>query len=323
MIRTLSIFLSLFLAGSVCVAQPVLIGCDSASGRDSSELAKIYGVIKPDWVRSQGVNATDIEATPGVYGFTRLDAMLVQNDTTNAFFNGQFQPVSSPLIMFNIHNPPAWWFVSQAVYIKSECTLVAAILNHAPGRLHWIEFINEPNESWLPGCKTRQDAATFTARLAVAVRQTILAIDPTVREAGPSLSAPYDDTFISVFAANGGAGAITDWTFHDYRMSGTTTNSPTYSPFDTGPNFPPLAGCVAELRKYADLPIYVTELGLGTADNASAYSIKAGKLHIAGLSPTYFLGCGQFLGYWQCTTNAPKPNGSAFLAALRALNATP
>jgi len=305
----------------------ILVGCDSASGKDSSELQPIYGVIKPDLVRSQGVWWKTLEPTSGAYNWTAFDSMLAQNTVTNfANFGADHALLTNatqPIIMFNVILPPAFYTNSQSTYIAGECAFVQALLRHAPHSIQIVEFINEPSggENWVPQCTNDQQIAVFTAQLAMAVRKAIQAIDSTVKIAGPSLSNPYDDGFFSVFAANGGFGACDIVTFHDYRMSGTYSNAPTFTPYQVEQSFPDLAACAAECKKWAGgKPVCVSELGLGTPENTIAYCIAAKDCGIWALCPTYFLGTATNLwecGYWDSRKNTPKPNGRAFLTTMR------
>ncbi len=312
----------------------ILVGCDSASGKDSGELPSIFGVIQPALVRSQCGGWSNLEPTKGVYNWGPFDAMLAHNTVTNfgnvawnlAYLTNSFQPQ----IMFCVYGPPAFYTNSQTAYIAGECAFVQALLRHAPHRIQIIEFINEPGGgyNWVPQCKTWQDIAAFTAKLANAVSTTARAVDSTVKIAGPSLTVPFDDNFFSVFAANGGFIACDIVTFHDYRMTGTgPDNARTYSPYQNyGSNMPNLADCKANCDKWAPgKPVCVSELGLGTPENVIAYVTVAQHCGIWALCPTYFLGPGTNLwecGYWDPSHHMPKPNGRAFLATMRAMNPT-
>jgi len=321
--------LAILLIATACHGQTnaPLIGCDSASGRDSSELPKIYGVIQPQIVRSQGVWWSTCEPKPGVYVWTAFDAMLAQNTVTNfANVASNMAPLTNaaqPLLMFNVYNPPAFYTNSQASYMVGEYNFIQALLRHAPHAIQIIEFINEPSggEGWVPQCTNDEQIASYTASLAVVLKSAITAIDPTVLLAGPSLSGPWDTNFFKTFAANGGFWACDIVTFHDYRMSGVSSNDPTYSPYVPMNWRPNLAGCVQACDFYSGgKPICVSELGLGTPENTIAYGIESRKLGIWALCPTYWLGANPALwqvNYWT-TNNVPKPNGSAFLATLRA-----
>lgn len=307
----------------------VLVGCDSASGKNSGELQPIYGVIKPDLVRSQDVWWRTLEPTSGAYNWTAFDNMLAQNTVTNfASFGADHAPLTNavqPLLMFNVVLPPAFYTNSQSAYIAGECAFVQALLRHAPHSIQIVEFINEPGGgyNWVPQCTTWQQIATFTAQLAIAVRDAAHNVDPTVKIAGPSLSVPYDDQFFSVFAANGGFGACDIVTFHDYRMTGTYSNAPTYNPYQSVPGLPDLAACKANCDRWSGgKPVCVSELGLGTPENTIAYCIAAKGCGIWALCPTYFLGASTNLwecGYWDSRKNTPKPNGRAFLTTMRAI----
>jgi len=68
-----------------------------------------------------------------------------------------------------------------------ECAFVQALLKRAPGRIQIVEFINEPGGGyhWVPQCQTWQDIATFTAKLATAVRAAVRAIDSTNQDCRP------------------------------------------------------------------------------------------------------------------------------------------
>jgi hypothetical protein len=226
--------------------------------------------------------------------------------------------------------PPAFYTNSQAAYIAGECAFLQALLKHEPGRIQIVEFINEPGGGygWVPQCTNWQQIAAFTAKLANAVSTTVLAVDYTVKIAGPSLTVPCDDNFFSVFAANGGFKACDIVTFHDYRMTGTgPDNARTYSPYQNyGSNMPNLAGCIANCDKWSGgKPICVSELGLGTPENVIAYCIIAQRNGVWALCPTYWHGAATNLyqcGYWDYVTDTPKPNGRAFLATMRAMNYT-
>jgi hypothetical protein len=312
----------------------ILIGGDSASGRDSAELPRIYSVIQPALIRSQGVWWSTLEPTQGVYNWKAFDAMLACNTPTNfCSFGANNAPLTNalqPLLMFNVFQPPAFYTNLQAAYIAGECAFVQALLKHAPGRIQIVEFTNEPGGGydWVPQCKTWQDIATFTAKLASAVSTAVLAVDYTVKIAGPSLTVPYDDNFFSVFAANGGFKACDIVTFHDYRMTGTgPDNARTYSPYQNyGPNMPNLAACIANCDKWSGgKPVCVSELGLGTPEDVIAYCIIAQRNGVWALCPTYWLGAATNLyqcGYWDSSADTPKPNGRAFLATMRAMNYT-
>jgi len=313
-------------------AAPILIGADSASGRDSAELPRLYGQIRPAIVRSRAGGWRVLEPTKGVYDWTAFDAMLAHNTVTN-FGNfpsklARLTNATQPLLMFNVFAPPAFYTNSQAAFIDGECAFVQALLRHAPHRIQIIEFINEPGGGyhWVPQCRTWQDIAAFTGKLATAVRAAVQSVDPTVRIAGPSLTVPCDDNFFSVFAANGGFKACDIVTFHDYRMTGTgPDNAQTYTPYQNyGSNMPNLAGCVANCNKWSGgKPICVSELGLGTPKNVIAYCNLARRYGIWALCPTYWHGAATNLyecGYWDYVRDTPKPNGRAFLTTLRAMN---
>jgi hypothetical protein len=310
----------------------ILVACDSASGKNSGELQPIFGVIQPRLVRSHGVWWRTIERAKGVYNWTAFDNMLAQNVVTNfALIASNLAPLTNavqPLLMFNVFQPPAFYTNSQSAYIAGECAFVQALLRHAPHRIQIIEFINEPGGGyeWVPQCSNWQQIATFTARLATAIRAAVAAVDPTIKIAGPSLTSPYDDNFFSVFAAHGGFKACDIVTFHDYRMTGTYPNAPTFTPNQSVPGLPNLADCKANCDKWSGgKPVCVSELGLGTPENTVAYCIAAKRCGIWALCPTYFLGPATNLwecGYWDWTNppyGNPKPNGSAFLVTMRAI----
>jgi hypothetical protein len=309
----------------------ILPGSDSASGRDNTEIPRIYGQIQPAIIRTGGGGWKLLEPAKGVYDWTAFDNMLAHNTVTN-FRNagpnmGYLTGVPQPIVMFNVFQAPAFYTNSQADYVAGECAFVKAILLHAPHRIQIVEFINEPWYDWTPQCKNWQDCAKFTATLATAVRETARLIDPTIRIAGPSRSSPYDNNFFSVFDANGGFKACDIVTFHDYRMTGTKRNSKTYAPDQNyGPNMPSLAECKANCDKWSSgKPVCVSELGLGTPENVIAYVIIAQRTGIWALCPTYWLGSATNLwecNYWDAASDQPKPNGRAFLATIRALNYT-
>jgi hypothetical protein len=319
-------FLAILFLATACHGQTnaPLVGCDAASGTDSGEEIPIFGIIQPQIVRTRADGWAAMEPTKGVYNWTRFDNMLMLNTKTSiVVYASNLASLSNmvqPIMVFNVYGPPAF-YTNQQDYITGETNYVAAILHRAPHRIQVIEFVNEPWFDWLPQCVTWQDAAAFTARLAIAVRVAVHSIDPTVLIAGPSLSIP-DSGFYSVFAAWGGFWACDIVTFHDYRMSGLNSQSLTYTPYETyGPSIPNLAGCKADADSYSGgKPVYISEIGLGTYTNTISYCIEAGRVGIWAINATYFLGTATNL--WQCnywTTNGiPKPNGSAFLATLRA-----
>lgn len=314
------------------VAGSILPGSDSASGRDNTEIPRIYGQIQPAIIRTGGGGWKVLEPAKGVYDWTEFDNMLAHNTVTNFQNTGPdmawLTNVPQPILMFVVFQPPAFYTNSQADYIAGECAFVKAVLLHAPHRIQIVEFINEPWYDWTPQCTNWQDSARFTANLATAVRATAQSIDSTVRIAGPSRAVPYDNNFFSVFAANGGFEACDIVTFHDYRMTGTgRDNAKTYTPYQNyGPNMPNLAECKANCDKWSGgKPVCVSELGLGTPENVIAYVIIAQRKGIWALCPSYWLGPATNLwecNYWDAASDQPKPNGRAFLATVRALNYT-
>lgn len=298
-----------------------LIGCDAASGTDSSQLQPIFCQIVPGIVRSQGVWWSICEPKPGVYDFTTLKNMLAFNIVANfkAMGNppGPLVNCTQPLIIFNIHGlhvPVFYTNGTQQAYIIGECNFVVALLKYArslypalgKNPIDILEYTNEPFTNIYPGCKTWQDTAIFTAKLAIAVKQAILATDPIVLTAGPTLTVPYDDNFFGVFAANGGFGATDIGTYH--------ANVET-------PDRP--AKTKASFDKYKkDIPVIGDELYLTTAEATIRYVVESHEAGIWALMPTYFLGPGTNItdyGYWQnYPPGNPKPNGAAFLATMRA-----
>jgi hypothetical protein len=337
LLKSIVFRISIFGFALSCFAGQVLIGGDSASGRNSSELPGIYGQIQPAIVRAQAGGWRALEPAPGVYDWTMFDKMLVQNTVTSlCAYASNYAWLSNapqPLLMFCVVYPPPFYTNSQAAFIGGETNFVKALLRHAPPHsIQIVEFINEPGGgySWIPGCTNWQQIAAFTGKLATAVGKVVHPLG--VKLAGPSLTMPFDDNFFSVFAANGGFKACNIVTFHDYRMTGTGwDNAQTYSPYEPYGNAPNLVGCIANCNKWSGgKPICVSELGLGTPENVIAYCIIAQRKGVWSLCPTYWLGGSTNLyecGDWDWLSfppfGSPQPKGAAFLATVRALNQKP
>jgi len=348
----------------------IMEGTDSASGTDNNELHDIFGKIlngqTNTWMREQIVGWRSIETSPGFYNFNNtsittdffygamicrsFDNWLDQNIITNipnVLPGGSYLTnCAQPKIMFNIIQPPSWLIYTnctQAQYINAETNLVKAILTHEISKyghdyITWIEPVNEPYDgigsNVLPGCTTVSNTAWFVAQICQYVRRAIHDIDSNVGVGAPSLSSPYDNTFMMYFSLAGGFTNIDVVTYHDYRMSGTWSGNGGYSPSGnySYPYFMTnLASCVDNFNYWSGgLPIFASELGLGDPTDVVAYVDIAMQKGIAGLSPTYFLGAqsndisGNILyyltGYWSYSNDVPALNGQAYISEMNLVN---